>query len=358
MTVEDRTVIVSARIGAGHDGAAGELARRLRDRGIEVDCHDYLDLLPGRLGQRLCDAYHRQLEIAPRSWDWLLTAASAGPLARLAGKLSTLAAPKLRAVLGSSPGLVVSTYPLASQALGDLRRRGELAAPLAVYLTDPSVHRLAVNPHADLHIAPNRYSAAAARHLGAPLAAATRPVVAPGFRPAASGEQDRAREQFGLARGERLALVVSGSWGVGEVEDITADVAATGAAQPVVVCGRNDALRQRLGRAGVPLVFGWVDDMPALMRACDVVVQNAGGLTTLEALASGLPVITYRCLPGHGRANARILDEIGLVPSVADPTALAQALRTAPPASLPAGEDPAALLARLATSTAVEVRAA
>jgi UDP-N-acetylglucosamine:LPS N-acetylglucosamine transferase len=108
----------------------------------------------------------------------------------------------------------------------------------------------------------------------------------------------------------------------------------------------------------VPLVFGWVDDMPALMRACDVVVQNAGGLSTLEALASGLPVITYRCLPGHGRANARVLDEIGLVPSVADPTALAQALRTAPPAGLPAGEDPAALLARLATSAAVEVRAA
>jgi UDP-N-acetylglucosamine:LPS N-acetylglucosamine transferase len=45
-------------------------------------------------------------------------------------------------------------------------------------------------------------------------------------------------------------------------------------------------------------------------------VQNAGGLTTSEALASGLPVLTYRCLPGHGRANAQVLDADGTVPWV------------------------------------------
>src|SRR5438067_5838576 len=357
MTVEDRVVIVSARIGAGHDGAAAELARRLRVRGFDVDRYDYLDLLPGRLGQRLCDAYHRELEIAPRSWDWLLSALGSAPLAWLAGRLATLATPALRALLGTPAAAVVSTYPLASQALGRLRRRGELAAPVGVYLTDPSVHRLAVSAHADLHVAPNQHAAAAARRLGAPLAEAAKPVVAPGFRPAKPGERDHARDAFGLARDERLALVVSGSWGVGEVEDITGDIAATGAAHPVVVCGRNDALRDRLRTAGVSRVFGWVDDMPSLLRACDVVVQNAGELTTLEALATGLPVLTYRCLPGHGRTNARVLDEIGLVPNVTR-AELGPALRTPRATALPAGDDPAALLATLSGRAAVEVPAA
>ncbi|GAB2962971.1 glycosyltransferase [Amycolatopsis acidiphila] len=350
-------MIVSARIGAGHDGAAAELARRLRERGFDIACHDFLDLLPGRLGQRLCDAYHRELELVPRSWDLLLAAAGSAPLARLAGRLAGLAAPRLRAVLAAPPALVVSTYPLASQVLGALRRRGELAAPVGVYLTDPSVHRLAVSAHAHLHIAPNRHAAAAALRLGAPVAVAAKPVVAPGFRPPVPGERNRARDRFGLARGERLALVVSGSWGVGEVEDITEDVAATGAAHPVVVCGRNDALRERLRRAGVSRVFGWVEDMPALMRACDVVVQNAGGLTTLEALASGLPVLTYRSLPGHGRTNARVLDEIGLVPTVSRAD-LGHALHTARTAGLPRGADPADLLAVLARPAAVPARAA
>jgi UDP-N-acetylglucosamine:LPS N-acetylglucosamine transferase len=358
MTVESRVVIVSARIGAGHDGAAAELTRRLRARGFAVACHDYLDLLPGRLGQRLCDAYHRELEIAPRSWDWVLKAVGSGPLARLAARLSTLAAGGLRAALDPPPALVVSTYPLASQALGELRRRGELAAPLAVYLTDPSVHRLAVNAHADLHLTPNRHAAIAARRLGAARAVVSQPLVARGFRPAAPGDQDRARRRFGLDSGQRLALVVSGSWGVGEVEATTKDVAASGAAQPVVVCGRNEALRDRLRQAGTPRVFGWVDDMPSLMRACDVVVQNAGGLTTLEALASGLPVLTYRCLPGHGRANARVLHDIGLVPEVPDQAALAVALLAARPTGLPAAEDPLALLTDLSGAVRPEVPAA
>ncbi|TNC25847.1 glycosyltransferase [Amycolatopsis alkalitolerans] len=358
MAVEVRAVVISARIGAGHDGAAAEVARRLRARGFAIDRHDYLDLLPGRLGQRLCDAYHRELEIAPGSWDWLLGALGRPPLAGMAKAASRLASPRLREVLDPMPDLVVSTYPLASQALGALRRRGELTAPLAVYLTDPSVHRLVVTEHADLHLAPNRHAAQAARRLGAPRVVVARPVVAPGFRPALPGERDRARRRFGLAGQERFALVVAGSWGVGEVEGITADVAATGAAQPVVVCGRNDALAQRLRRAGVPRVLGWVDDMPALLRACDVVVQNAGGLTTLEALASGLPVITYRSLPGHGRANARVLDEIGLVPAVPDAGALADALRSARSPGLPDGVDPAELLAALVGEAVEEVSAA
>jgi UDP:flavonoid glycosyltransferase YjiC (YdhE family) len=37
--------------------------------------------------------------------------------------------------------------------------------------------------------------------------------------------------------------------------------------------------------------------MPSLLRAAEVVVHNAGALSCLEALASGVPVISYRCLP-------------------------------------------------------------
>ncbi|MGH3430497.1 MAG: hypothetical protein ACRDQZ_23510, partial [Mycobacteriales bacterium] len=103
----------------------------------------------------------------------------------------------------------------------------------------------------------------------------------------------------------------------------------------------------RLQQAGYPHIFGWIADMPRLMRACDVVVQNAGGLTTSEALACGLPVLTYRCLPGHGRANARVLDEEGLVPWIRSPEGLPAALAaTCPPRSF-AGRDPAPMLERL-----------
>jgi UDP-N-acetylglucosamine:LPS N-acetylglucosamine transferase len=59
--------------------------------------------------------------------------------------------------------------------------------------------------------------------------------------------------------------------------------------------------------------------MAELIRACDVVVQNAGGLTASEALACGVSVMTYRCLPGHGRTNAEALDADGSVPWIRSP---------------------------------------
>jgi len=228
----------------------------------------------------------------------------------------------------------MSTYPLASHALAQLKARGELTAPLAVYLTDPAVHRLCVTPLADLTIAPNEFAARQARTLGAGRTTVMRPLVAPGFRPPHSADERAClRRIFHLPAEARLALVLSGSWGVGQVEAIATDIAASGQALPVVVCGRNEGLRERLERAGHPHVFGWVDTMPELMRACDVVVQNAGGLTTSEALATGVPVLTYRCLPGHGRANAAVLDADGTVPwirteaELADGLALALAVR-------------------------------
>jgi hypothetical protein len=58
-------------------------------------------------------------------------------------------------------------------------------------------------------------------------------------------------------------------------------------------------------------------------------VQNAGGLTAAEALASGVPVVTYRCLPGHGRTNAAALDAEGLVPWIQSRAGLAQGLTCA-----------------------------
>ncbi|WP_319460845.1 hypothetical protein [Micromonospora sp. RTP1Z1] len=109
-------------------------------------------------------------------------------------------------------------------------------------------------------------------------------------------ERAAAREAFGLPGG-RLALVAAGSWGVGRVEATAAEVVAPGVATPVVVCGRNERLRSRLNRAAVP-ALGWVTDMPLLMRAVDVLVENAGGLMAIEGMTTGLAVATYRPIPG------------------------------------------------------------
>lgn len=307
----DKIVVVSASIGAGHDGAARELGRRLTADGFAVTHHDFLDLLTPGLGTALRGTYARQLRHVPGSWGRLLNAAATPRGIAAATALAIAAATtRMLAAVASKPAAVLSTYPLASQVLGQLRRTGRLTAPVLAMMTDPSIHPLCVAGGVDRHLAPNLEAVAA---IG-PTAALVAPVVGPAFHPRTSAAEATAtRRRLGLPADRRLALVVAGSWGAGEVEQTTSDIAATHLATPVVVCGRNNALRQRL-QAGPGIALGWQDDMPALLRAADLVVQNAGGLSTMEALTTGLPVISYRCLPGHGMANAAQLSRSGLAP--------------------------------------------
>jgi UDP-N-acetylglucosamine:LPS N-acetylglucosamine transferase len=122
------------------------------------------------------------------------------------------------------------------------------------------------------------------------------------------------------------ALLTGGSLGIGDLEQAAADVLATGVMTPVVACGHNDALRRRLGRQPGVVALGWRDDLPAVIAASDCVVQNAGGFTSLEALAAGTPVVTYRPIPGHGVTNALGLEEADLAPWPRDLEALGRAL--------------------------------
>ncbi|WP_329352581.1 glycosyltransferase [Streptomyces sp. NBC_01261] len=323
----ERVVIVSASVGAGHDGAAAELERRLVAAGLTVDRLDLLDVLPARLGRLVRDGYHRLLVRAPWAYQRIYSSTErAGGGGAVARALLRSAEERLLRALPADTGAVVSTYPGASRVLGNLRLDGRLTVPVLTYLTDFSVHPLWVADGVDVHLALHAVPAAQARAAGARDVRVCGPVADPRFHPVDAPERAAARARFGLPPTAPLALLVAGSWGVGPVREVARDLRDCGAAVPLVVCGRNETLADQLRADGIEHVHGWVDDMPGLMHAADVLVQNAGGLTSLEAFATGLPVASYGCIPGHGLTNAAALDEAGVAAWIRDPAQLKHVL--------------------------------
>lgn len=324
---DHRVLIVSAAMGDGHLQVSRELARRLQKRGHHVSVADLNELMPAGVGRALARLYPWLVNRAPRVYDVIFRVFF---LARQrAGERATvpvvLALPGLRRLIaGGKPDVIVSTYHLAALAVARLRERGELGCPAVTFITSFSVHGLWVHPAADRTLCVSDDAArAVAKRCGGPVTVCG-PVVRPEFA-AEQGDAGALRERFGIRPDLPIALVVAGSSGMGRVERCVAAVTRCGW-RPIVVCGRNAVLRERLDRHDTAVALGWVDDMAALMGAVDVLVENAGGLSAKEALRCGLPVVTFDPIAGHGRADAQALVRLGLTDLVADAPDLRAAL--------------------------------
>ena len=307
--------VVSASVGAGHLAAARAIAAQFEEHGYPTRLWDILDLMPGSLGQLIRTTYVRQVQIAPSTYRWMLRSQ--------AGTLNWLMHQALRPVYGrvmqmaaAHPLAMISTHPLGSQALGELRARSLIDVPVVTYLTDMSVHPTWVHPSVDLHLALHELAAEDARRTGAGHIEVVRPAVRDSVTEVRSSPRSTAaaRQALGLPQHGRLILVTGGSEGLGDLDRTAHEIATSRAGTPVVLCGRNRRLLRQFTANRSVIALSWIDDVPLLLTAADCVVQNAGGMMSLEALAAGVPVVTYRCIAGHGETNASVLDRAGLVP--------------------------------------------
>jgi hypothetical protein len=182
-------------MGAGHDGAARELRSRLAAAGDDVRIVDFLELPYLRFGAFMRWSYEAQLRRLPWTYELMYRMWYRLPFLRhpLVWFATVICRRRLRReVEAMAPDVVVSTYPLASLVLGNLRRKRWLRVPAVTYVTDFGVHPLWTHPGIDLTLTVGPRSAAAARERTGRPAEAPGPLVAARFR----GElPDRARSR-------------------------------------------------------------------------------------------------------------------------------------------------------------------
>jgi processive 1,2-diacylglycerol beta-glucosyltransferase len=315
-------LLLSASMGAGHDGAAREIADRLRNAGHHAVVRDCLDAGPLHCGSALRSGYEFELRHAPGAYDatyrfWYRAPWLRDPLASLITFLARRRV--LRWVRELDADAVVSTYPLVTLVLGHLRATGRLSIPVVNFITDFGVHPLWVHPGVDLNLAVHAGPAEMAARRSKRPSEACGPAVSATFAPGphVTTRRRRIRSELGLDQADRAVLIVAGSWGVGGVLDTFRAASFGEGVVPVVVCGHDHKLRTRVEQEAAALgiravILGWSDGMAELMAGCDALVENAGGLTSLEAMRAGLPVVSYRPIAGHGRENTAAMAAAGV----------------------------------------------
>jgi len=107
-------------------------------------------------------------------------------------------------------------------------------------------------------------------------------------------------------------------------------------------------------------VLGFTDRMNDLLAAADVLVHSTGGVTCLEALARGCPIVAYGAPPGHAPLLAQEMAALGLVAHARSAAELRAALLPSarkPACSHAEDVDAASLVLAVAPRVSVRLRA-
>ena len=239
------------------------------------------------------------------------------PKVLLEQSLATLLLDVMRDQLKKSePNVIISTYPLYLSAVHTALVRLKRHIPFYCAITDLStVHRLWFNTRLTGLFVPNRHVADLAMDNGVTLSKITItgiPISPDLVREKRS--QAEIQQDLGLNPGIPTILAV-GSRRVEHMLDSLNVINHFGAPlQLILVAGKDDELYDTAIKIDwhIPAkIYNFVDNMPTLMHAADIMLCKAGGLIVTEALACGLPLILIDVIPGQETGNAEYVRAYG-----------------------------------------------
>ena len=363
-----RVLVLTAPVGEGHVAAARTLSEDISrgHEGAEVVVCDALAALWRPLRWLLNDAYRWQLRSAPWLFGLLFGALRRSRLLRsLARAGLSLAGSRglLRLVRRHRADVIVSTWPVATTILGCLRLRGKVRVPVCATITDFAGLELWADKGVDLHLVMHESLVAGVERIaGRGSARAVSPLVGSQFLTPRSAAE--ARQALGLPAEGTLVVVSGGGWAVGDLDGAVETALELEDVSVVCLAGRDEWTRVRLERAfaGEPrvTVLGFIDTMSDLLAAADVLVHSTGGVTCLEALARGCPIVAYGGPSGHTPLLAREMAVLGLVAHARSHVELRAALTgtaARPSVALAHGRDAASVVLAAVPRVVVRLRA-
>ena len=321
----EKVLILSASAGAGH-WRAGEVLERafLETKAAKTVTH--LDTLEytNRLFRRLyskayIESVNRMPQVLGWLYDWHDKPGQTDQVQLAFDKLNT--GPFVRMLEENQPDVTICTHFLPAEIITWLNVRGQIATWETTVVTDFDVQAQWLTPGTFHYFVACDEARAHLERVGIPAERLT--VSGIPIDPAFSRPQDRdaMRVKHGLNQEGPVLLISAGGYGVGNINSLMVSLLKLRRpAQIVAICGRNEELRAELDLLGkeqardsrVQLkVVGYTTEMHEYMAAADLIVGKPGGLTTSEALASGLVFVVVTPIPGQEERNSDHLLEEG-----------------------------------------------
>lgn len=342
-----RLLLLSVSAGNGHVRAAEGLAAGAGH--WFPDCvtnHvDLMTLVPAIFRKTYKDAYLGLVQKHPSLWGLVYekTDKSGGHSAFSGLRRAIESAsnrPLLDVIRDFRPDHIICTHFMPLQVLARWRAKGRITSPVWAVITDFKAHRYWLEPGQAGYFTATEEDAWAIRRRGMrdeciePFGIPVMPGFIPPKDPVAA--RKAAAAKFGLDPAKTTFLLMGGGAGVGAMREtarelLNMDGNAPGGCrndfQLVVLAGRNQSLLKALAQeaASFPrrlFPLGFTSDVHVLLAASDLVISKPGGLTTVESLSMGRPMLAFAPIPGQEEHNADFLLENGAALKAVDQASL------------------------------------
>jgi len=312
-----RILFISAPVGAGHIKAAQAVSLALykHNDNIETKMANVFDFFNPVIGKSILNVYLKILGIFPQLYGKAYSWGNESYLA-LAGRkiISAYLARRMeKYILEYNPTVIVCTHATPAGLVAHLIQQQKVNIPVVAVVTDFVVHRLWVYPEIQHYVVANenmrdflvkygiKYTNIEV--MGIP--------VDEKFSLVSGKEQIISELQF--SHKVKTILIMGGGTGMLPMDEIVLccekiDIPL----QIIVVTGNNKSIYNKLvnlqpGLRKTVRILGYVNNVNELMAVSDLLISKPGGMTSVESLCQGLPMLIYRPIPGQEEGNTNYL---------------------------------------------------
>ncbi|MFQ3683584.1 MGDG synthase family glycosyltransferase [Roseiflexus sp.] len=320
--MKHRVLILSTSAGSGHKSAAAAL-EKVFARSPQVDELLNIDALErtNELYRAFySDLYLHLVQERPYLLGWWYQA-SDEPWKTDAFRLlldRINADPLSRLIREFAPTITVCTHFMPAGIVAQLLADGAINTHLAIVTTDYDFHSMWLSPRFNRYFVALEETKVHLMALGLPEERITVSgiPVDPVFEEPI--DRDEVLARYHLDPDLPILLLSAGAAGVGPAREAVQQILQMRTpSQVIIVCGRNEELRNELVDLVAPQakrfrVLGFTSEMPALMKISTILIGKPGGLTSSEAMAAGLPMVIIAPIPGQEERNSDHLLEEGV----------------------------------------------
>lgn len=223
---------------------------------------------------------------------------------------------KIAKSLEDKPDVIISCFPYFTYSFSRFLRESNLQIPLVALITDTGeVHSTWMSDYFDYHLAPTVETGFWLTEKGVPVDKVKVfgfPLKQVFYK---KYSKNRVRKLLGINKDNKVLLYLNSGWNlVGVNERVKALDKELEKVSIVVITGNNKLIKRKLVHGHYKnqvIVLGFVDNIPELLNAADLVVSKAGGASTMEVIKMKKPVIISEVVPGQEEPNAKFIERMG-----------------------------------------------